>query len=810
MSHLFPLAFLSNAFAMTVLLITLGLVGDSAMAADVGIIQGATLALFFAFSANARSLILSKSSTISAHFVMIARMGMLIPLAITAYWLSVGVANINQSFAVILILRRVVEWLGEVHLSEMERLENQRFARNYFVIQSVLLGITLIWVVGDFPYPLLGLFFWAFLPLLISISFIWKSITTLPEKLNAVILKMLPHFGSTAIIGITVYVFRLLILLLLGKEIAGDLYTAFAIGGLTGSVFANALGASIALHEQRSGKRYFPSALRSSLSMSLLFGICIFLVSVLQLPILSWTGKSYLFWQATGLSLIGGVIMVYAQRIRFRVLQQDEERDVYGPDVMMNMLLIGAMPFIFYLLGLKAMGSLYLLSSALAYVFYTSAEKEKDFNLPRVTLKTNILKMLIGVLILLPLFIQIGSGIFKHPAIIYDADGALVNLPIPVSVLICYLGIALLGGYRQAIISLNFIFFTCVMMILTSVLIASGNAAQEQAKFIFLIQFILPMFALVLGQLYQRHEQDVSSYTFEKAFLYVLVIIVPLQLVSTWMQGHLFLSPYLYIFSIYQHLQYVPVVFLSAYLVAFYQLWQNLKFRKPLILLTPLMGVYAAASTSILALGLFVGGILLYAILYWNKSKDIKLLIVSFVAVLVAAGYFVFVINNTTFVAEKFSAPKHGEEVRVLHTTNEKLLPGLSQRYEYWRYYWKEGTSDTKTFMFGHPVRPERNLYPSAYNYYLDFIYNFGFFALLPMLITIGYTFVQIFRRRRDIWGSPALLGLSLVVLFLLIADNSLKVGLRQPYPGIFTFFLWGILLTNLSRLTNKKLHKNA
>jgi len=265
---------------MTALLIALGLAGNSVMAAELGLVQGATLALLYAFSANARSLILSKSSAVSARSMMIARLLLLAPLAAVSYWLSVNVGGVEQSLALILIARRCVEWLGEVHLSEMERLGNQDVARKYFIQQSFLLAIAIGWLVGHFPFPLLGLSIWAFLPLLFSIRFIWKSITGTSNPLTGVIAKILPHLGSTAIIGITVYVFRLLILLTLGKETAGDLYTAFAIGGLTGSVFANALGASIALHEQRDGKRYFPSLLRHALNLSLLLGVLIFIAAV--------------------------------------------------------------------------------------------------------------------------------------------------------------------------------------------------------------------------------------------------------------------------------------------------------------------------------------------------------------------------------------------------------------------------------------------------------------------------------------------------------------------------------------------------
>ena len=42
------------------------------------------------------------------------------------------------------------------------------------------------------------------------------------------------------------------------------------------------------------------------------------------------------------------------------------------------------------------------------------------------------------------------------------------------------------------------------------------------------------------------------------------------------------------------------------------------------------------------------------------------------------------------------------------------------------------------------------------------------------------------------------ILGLAAAVLFVLAMDNMFKVPLRQPYPGVFFFFLWGLLLAQL------------
>ncbi|MEN6617058.1 MAG: hypothetical protein ABFD12_10920, partial [Syntrophorhabdus sp.] len=44
------------------------------------------------------------------------------------------------------------------------------------------------------------------------------------------------------------------------------------------------------------------------------------------------------------------------------------------------------------------------------------------------------------------------------------------------------------------------------------------------------------------------------------------------------------------------------------------------------------------------------------------------------------------------------------------------------------------------------------------------------------------------------------LLAAALGTFVVFIVDNSLKVGLRQPYPGILGFFLLGLLQARISR----------
>jgi len=140
---------MANTYAMTGLLIIFGLLGNTDMAADMAIVQGATLALFYAFSANARSLILNQASSVSVESVVRFRLLLILPLSAIAYWLCVGSTGMESMLASILILRRGVEWLDEAYLSEIERLDISKTSKRYLFIQTALFFFALVWMLSE-------------------------------------------------------------------------------------------------------------------------------------------------------------------------------------------------------------------------------------------------------------------------------------------------------------------------------------------------------------------------------------------------------------------------------------------------------------------------------------------------------------------------------------------------------------------------------------------------------------------------------------------------------------------------------------
>ena len=118
-----------------------------------------------------------------------------------------------------------------------------------------------------------------------------------------------------------------------------------------------------------------------------------------------------------------------------------------------------------------------------------------------------------------------------------------------------------------------------------------------------------------------------------------------------------------------------------------------------------------------------------------------------------------------------------------------------------WQLYLADIFESVKSLFLGHVNVLDKSKFPSTHNYYLDMIRNFGLIAIFPILIALGYTLKLVYSVRKVILENSAITGHLLVIFLLLLLDNSIQVSLRQPYSGIFTFFLWGLLLVRLHKM---------
>jgi len=396
-------------------------------------------------------------------------------------------------------------------------------------------------------------------------------------------------------------------------------------------------------------------------------------------------------------------------------------------------------------------------------------------------------------LLVLPVFFQLSGGLFRDPAFVFETGGAISRLPIPVSVAALFVGIAILGNYAAATRTLTVLFFSALLFVLTALTVAHGNVAQEGAKLILLAQYLLPMFALVLGEMYGK---SASKPVFERSALVVLALIVPAHLVCSWAQGYSLLAPSLYVFSIHQHLQYLPAVMVSVGLMAAFSLWGRQGWQyKILLMLLPALAVHAVASRSLVAIAGLTIGLLVFAFAQFRAGRLARSAVAAVAVALVAGATYGYVARSD--LASKYLNAAGSEQMSAAPLS-------VTERIEHWRFYSAGVVQSPSAFLLGHASPPDRSKHPSAHNYWLDGLYNFGALALVPIMALMFITARMIWARRSELLCTTILLGTVVATVYLLLIENMLKVGLRQPYPGIIGFFIWGLLLARLSALEER------
>ncbi|MBX3650337.1 MAG: hypothetical protein KF771_03040 [Burkholderiales bacterium] len=931
MPWLFPLVYLSVTHSTTALLIIVGLLGRPEIATDIALVQGATLATFYALSANTRNLILRKSSPVAASDILLLRLLLLFPLMGVSLLLAFTASAVTWWLAACIVLRRGVEWINETHLCEAELSQRTRFAVSFLLLQGGLFCLAAVSLASGWQVAILAMALWAILPLVFSIRFASSISRATAQSIRHTFKSLTSHAGSTLIIGLRIYAFRILVVLLVAREVAGDLFTAIAIGSFMGTLFANVVGPSIELHRERAEMTYYPPVVRAAMWLGLLAGVSLLAALHFSPQAFPLLGKSAFFWLACGLSLIGGTVMVAAQGVRLRLLRAKEGHNVFGPDVIIHIAILGTVPMAYFVLGPAGLAGLYLADALLCYFFYKSSEIGLQQNEHAGKSMKSYIPPVLSFFLVFPIFFQLSGKIYNSTEPVLDSGGVLANLPLPASIIACFTGILLLARYRHATWSFSFILVFFAVMLLSSAL--TTNELLERGKLLLLIQCLLPAFGLVLGEMMGTGGKDPAAP--EKGFMWACIAIIPVQLVASWVQGQLSLTHYLGLFSVYQHWQYVPVVVVAATLVASATLGKSGGYRT-LSMALPLMGLlYAISAFSMLASTLAIVGT--FGLVFLQNRSRVVIALIS--ALIVSGmGWYMHLLRGEPEFSTKFLLPVTQEgrlsppcleeparfvsnivsprdseciakgeprhrfgylialtkkrtdtssmlvvegsilsggiavglvqggtwahkqniettgpfrielkpgpgifegvianylpgtsynEIRIIrmawentpagsaadHQTMNNIVPlpgwaqeylpmNLQERFGDWMLFGRPVFSSPGSFFFGHQPM-DRVVKTSAHNYYIDLAYNFGVIALLPVFVLLIHTARLLWQQRMRVMKSRQLLWLALLVSFLLLVDSNFKVTLRQPYPGIFAFFLWGLLLARLRESCN-------
>lgn len=345
---LFPAIAGINFFSVNLLVILTAISNNSTLAANLSLSQAAIMAVFYSLSANARSIILSRQDNLASALFNF-RLRFLFPALCLGFFLA-WLADVPFLIIVFLLLRKALEWFAELRFSMDERDVRKGGAITYLILNTVLFSIMVIAILNHFQW-LPWLMVWALLPALfiarLKITQGWET------QLNS----LLPHIGSTTVIAISTFLFRMLLVWLVGKAAAGELFAAFAIGGLFVSLYMHALG---------------PAWLTSrwekcvvgllAIAMSLIGGGMVIVYAVPEI--------TDVFLLTCGFSLVGGSFMLLAQRLRLQLIQH-YKLTTFRQDALSNLLLLLLVPLVYLGFGEFGLSLSFMMAGLLSLVCYS-------------------------------------------------------------------------------------------------------------------------------------------------------------------------------------------------------------------------------------------------------------------------------------------------------------------------------------------------------------------------------------------------------------------------------------------------------
>lgn len=404
--------------------------------------------------------------------------------------------------------------------------------------------------------------------------------------------------------------------------------------------------------------------------------------------------------------------------------------------------------------------------------------------------RRNLLLWAVGIGVLLPVFFQLQGGIYRGLSVLIDSQGVVTRLPLPISILACLFVLILLPGKLHRAVPAGLMIGGVFLAGLVSMLFGGDGVTPQQRKLLMLAQVLLPLGGLVLGSLIQDTSKIIA-----RSFLMVLSIVLPMQLAATWLQGGLILTHYLYAFSIYAHLQYVSLIFVCAFIFCLSSLWDRHKIWLCIVGLG--MSIYVVSSLSFLTIfAYFAFASAFIGWKFWSRRTSPGLIVVASVLIVCAlAGSYTYFkqMEGQRSSAEGLQPLYYGKFKDLM---DGKIPANVQERVGDWALFGRGIIETKQTFLVGHAQPMPREIRSSPHNFYIDVAYTFGVLALIPIFGLITYTAYLCLKQGKsnpvETWWLVA------IVFFLVVVDSSFKVTLRQPYPGIFTYFLWGILLSRL------------
>ncbi|MDC1278409.1 glycosyltransferase [Pelagibacteraceae bacterium] len=360
---------LLNSILVPFLMVLSVIFDNSTFAAEIGVFPGIVLLLTQVFSANARSLLLYNIDRSFYDQVINLRfyLGILIMFILTSYqFLFIN----NDNFIILSLLSFVVylSWINEINLAIHEKNKSSLVIK-FFLIISILFYFL---VIADFMLSTSKLYDILKFYLLFHILFFLYHI----RSQNFNIKKFLQYFknqfkeylavASSFFNIIGVIIWRISLVALLGKSMAGLFFASFAIASFPGTLFNNIVGQIVTINEKIKKLIYKIS------NLLFIFYIIFVILMIILNNLYLQNFEFYNFFNITLTSLLGTPFMLRALSNRHEFLSVSKvfQKKIFIKDVMYGISISPIIIILFYLGEKDFLIYSYPLSSFLALFFY--------------------------------------------------------------------------------------------------------------------------------------------------------------------------------------------------------------------------------------------------------------------------------------------------------------------------------------------------------------------------------------------------------------------------------------------------------
>jgi len=374
-SFIVSFAYTNNLMFFTGLITLLTFFGYSSLAAEIGITYSVVATINLLFSYNLKSLILFDNNEKFALEVFNFRVYLgIITIVLTLLVFNNYNLNFYSNkliFALVIIITQ--QWLLEIFLIINELKKKYKIIIFYNILSFVNIFLIILNISFLENKYLLDIFYFIILTNIFLILFFFNIKNFVSSKFFKVFNSISKLFALTSSISIilSIFIWRVFIYINYEKEIAGILFSSFAIGSFIGSFFATAIGPSMIRNKVEVkfySKIYF--------YFIIFFLTIVYFFSYENFLNIQFTDNQLFLFKSTIYSIVGSSLMLFSVifRLNYFYMFKNNRGIVYRYDIV-NSLLISFIPVVLYFYDKNAIMFSYLFASVVSFIMYYSLNR---------------------------------------------------------------------------------------------------------------------------------------------------------------------------------------------------------------------------------------------------------------------------------------------------------------------------------------------------------------------------------------------------------------------------------------------------